>query len=182
MKQQIILLVLLACALQLQAQLIIPRDTFRVQVNGEELQIVGAVVQSSEQLSVLDVPANRYPLFIMRHEVARQYFKVQNERDQQYRLQLDQLANLRHRDTLNMLEISKLRGIHDLQQQHIGLCEAHSARLNDAITTLDAQLTQTRNLAQDCNDARRRRQRGAWVLGGGIGFGIGILAGVLLTR
>jgi hypothetical protein len=182
MKTLLTFLLAASLCLTASAQLIIPRDTFNIELNGKTLQIVGAVVQQPQQLAVLDVPESRYPLFVMRHDVAKQYFKVQTERDAQHRLLLEQLTNLRYRDTLNSLEITKLRGIHDLQQQHIGLCEAHNERLNGAITSLDAQLTQTRELARDCNNSRKRRQTTALLLGGGIGFGLGALLGIIAAK
>jgi hypothetical protein len=182
MKTTITLLFAISIAHLCTAQLIIRRDTFMVEVEGRQLSLVGAVVEQPQHLSLVDIQEKSYPLILMRHDVMKQYFVVQEERNKQHRLLLDQLVNLRQRDTLNILEISKLRSIHDLQQQHIGLCEAHNQRLNDAIQSLDTQLTQTRELARDCNTSRQRRQHTALLLGGGLGFGLGVLLGVIAAR
>jgi hypothetical protein len=37
-------------------------------------------------------------------------------------------------------------------------------------------------LARDCNNSRKRRQTTALLLGGGIGFGLGALLGIIAAK
>ncbi|HRI59924.1 MAG TPA: hypothetical protein PK228_09380, partial [Saprospiraceae bacterium] len=88
---------------------------------------------------------------------------------------------LRQLDTLHTREITSLRSIIDVQQQNIETCEQTNLVLNRSIQTLDQQLNRTTDLAKGANNKQTGGKFWAILVGGGIGFGLGVLLGVAVN-
>lgn len=160
----------------------ITRDTFSFTENGEKLQIVGAVVQAPAELTNLQIPESKYPLFILPRRTAQQFFKVYSEKDSLLSDRGELSERLRLQLSLDSLELNGFRSIIKVKDAEIKLGDTTIKRLNEQITALDTQLTQTRDIALDFSKGYNRRNLMGVLLGGGIGLGIGILLGVIAAK
>lgn len=141
----------------------------------------GIVVKSNTELynAYQALRQSSYPIFLLPEESVRSTVNSFNAKDRLLLTVQEENRLLSHRDTLSMLESRKLNDIISVHKRHIALCDTTNIMLNRSIAGLNAQLDETRQLASDCN--KMRSSKGIWstVLGVGIGFGLGVLLGVV---
>jgi hypothetical protein len=143
----------------------------------------GLVVNSGTELLKVSqsLRESSYPIILLPDESVRSTVNTFNAKDRLILTIKEENRLLSHRDTLSMLESRKLNDIISVHQRHISLCDSTNLLLNRSIMGLNTQLDETRQLAKDCNKMRTAKSVWATVLGGGIGFGLGILLGVVLN-
>lgn len=157
-------------------------DSFQLMDNGRPLPLLRGIVASSRTaFDNISLRESSFPILILPEESVRSTVNSFNAKDKLILTLQEENRVLSHRDTLSALESRKLRDIIAVHERHIGLCDSTNALLNRSITGLNAQLDETRQIAKDCNKMRSAKSVWATILGGGIGFGLGILLGVIVN-
>ncbi len=136
----------------------------------------------SAEFKRLRLDDSSFPVIILPRETATDVFDAFNAKDQLAQTLEHANLLLRQRDTLNEREVLTYQRLMEAQQKNILLCESTNQTLNQSITALNDQLTQTRQLALDCNKGKVTRSIWGVALGGGIGLGLGIILGVIVAK
>lgn len=160
------------------------RDSLLLMDSGRPLPLLhGIVVKSNSELynAYQALRQSSYPIILLPEESVRSTINSFNAKDRLLLTVQEENRLLSHRDTLSTLESRKLHDIISVHERHIGLCDSTNTLLNRSIMGLNAQLNETRQLANDCNKMRSSKSIWATVLGAGIGFGVGILLGVAVN-
>lgn len=160
------------------------RDSLILMDNGKPLPpLHGIVIKSNTELynAYQALRQSSYPILLLPEESLRSTVSSFNAKDRLLLTVQEENRLLSHRDTLSMLESRKLNDIIAVNQRHIALCDTTNMLLNRSIVGLNTQLDETRQLAKDCNKMRSSKSIWATILGGGIGFGLGILLGVAIN-
>ncbi|MBV6441948.1 MAG: hypothetical protein EPGJADBJ_03641 [Saprospiraceae bacterium] len=155
-------------------------DSFQLMDNGKPLPLLrGISANNRAGFDNITLRESSFPVVILPEESVRSTVNSFNAKDRLIMTLQEENRLLSHRDTLSTLESRKLRDLIAVHERHIGLCDSTNAILNRSIMGLNAQLDETRQLAKDCNKMRSAKSIWATVLGGGIGFGLGILIGII---
>jgi hypothetical protein len=175
----------LALLLCLSTQLIaqdIETDTFRIAHNGEVIEFTGVVANTPKDYERIALGRTSFPVVILPYETTQEAFFTVEKINQAIALLRQQQVLFVQRDSLQHMEMTALKNIMDVQQRHISMCEGVNQQLNRSILTLNTQLDETRQLAKDFRKGSVRRSLWGVLLGGGIGFGAGVLIGILVNR
>lgn len=159
-------------------------DSLQLMDDGRPLPLLhGIIINSGAELqkTAQMLRESSYPIMLLPEESVRSTVNTFNAKDQLLVRVKEENQLLRYRDTLSTLESRKLNDIVSVHQRHIGLCDSTNMLLNRSIMGLNQQLDETRQLAKDCNKMRTAKSVWATILGGGIGFGLGVLLGVVLN-
>jgi hypothetical protein len=174
----ILLLAACCCAVHLSAQNPFRKETFYLLDKGDTIRITGAYSGNNDTLSRLKLESFNFPTITLPRSILKKVVDVSNSKSSVDDGMLAVNSQLRQLDTLNRREIASLRSIIDVQQKNIDLCEQTNVVLNRSIASLNDQLNSTRDLAKASN-----KQTGgklwAILIGGGLGFGLGVLLGVI---
>jgi hypothetical protein len=169
---------LVVCAQEVQI------DTFQYRQNGTNIPILGAVFKSPSELirqqDILD--PRMYPIVVLPRPVLSKVMSVANRQS----ILNDSLTllgvRLQDQDKLNQLEIAKKDKIIQYQKEFIEFSDKNRQMLNESVTNLNNQLSETRKLARDTGRASRAQKWWAYVVGGGLGFGLGAVLGILVAK
>ncbi len=181
MKQLFTFLAIVA-AVNLSAQSTIQTDTFSFRQNGENIRFQGVVFRSNADMRNTELFESAFPVIVLPLPVAHQVVKVGNRQS----ILADSLSRanqyLWHQDTLNAVELAKRNSIIEHQKNFIEFSDQTNKMLNESIQNLNVQLTEARNLAKDAGKNAGGRRIWAMIVGGGIGFGIGALLGIIASK
>jgi hypothetical protein len=173
-------LIFLLFTVTLSAQNPFVRETFNLLEKNDTIRINTAVSDDNEGLKKLSLDPVNFPVVTLPRSILQKVVDVSNQKSRLTEGMLEENSTLRARDTLHVREIATLRSIMDVQQKNIETCEQTNLLLNRSIQSLNGQLEATRDLAKDSN-----KQSGgklwAILVGGGIGFGLGVLLGVAVN-
>lgn len=180
--KQLFTLWAIAIATTLSAQEPIQIDTFSFRQNGEDIRFQGVVFRTNTEMRNTELLESAFPIIVLPLPVAHQVVKVGNRQS----ILADSLTRvnqyLRHQDTLNALEIAKRNSIIEHQKTFIEFSDQTNKMLNESVQSLNGQLTEARNLAKDAGKNAGGRRIWAMIVGGGIGFGIGALLGIIANK
>ena len=181
MKRNLIGLLFLTClgAIYLKAQ---TADTILLVHEGRQVPIDAVVIGANAEFAKIRLTDGSFPVILLPQALTHEVFRGYNQQGQLLQTQRTDIDLLRQRDTLNAREIETLHKIMAAQQTNISLCENTNEALNRSIASLNEQLNQTRQLAEDCNKGRNRKNIWAIIVGGGVGFGIGAILGILVAK
>ncbi len=157
-------------------------DTIVLVQNGNPIAVDAIAVGANAEFAQIRLTPASFPVVILPQALTHEVFRGYNQQDQLLATHRTDLLLLRQRDTLNMREIETLHNIMAAQQSNIALCESTNEALNRSIASLNEQLNQTRQLAEECNKGRNRKNIWAVIVGGGIGFGVGAILGILVAK
>lgn len=147
--------------------------------------LVGVRINSNDDFKNLakrDLKESSFPILLLNTKPVYATFDRFKAIDELITSLEDENHHLSIRDTLNMLENAKLRSLIEIKDREVQLGESTIATLNTSISALNNQLDQTRNLAEDCNKFRRSKSMLGILIGGGIGFGVGAILGILVAK
>ena len=174
----ILILFAFLSALHAGAQNPIPKETFYLLEKGDTIRINAALSNDNTELNHLLLGPVNFPAVTLPRSILMKVVDVSNQKGFLNAGMLDENQRLRERDTLHTREIATLQSIMSVQQKNIETCEQTNVLLNRSIQSLNGQLDATRDLAKASN-----KQTGgklwAILVGGGIGFGLGVLLGVI---
>ena len=158
-------------------------DTLQLYKHGEPLPpLIGLRANSGAEFKQISLRESSFPVLILPAEPVHAAFDKFKAVDGLVNSLEEENHALAIQDTLSMLATTKLRNIIDIKDRNIQLSEATIASLNKSIGDLNNQLDRTRQLAEDCNKARGAKSMWGVILGGGIGFGIGAILGILVAK
>lgn len=174
-------LLAVAVATLLRAQNPIPTETFLFIEKGDTTHITTAVSADNDELARLRLEPVNLPAVTLPRSIFRKVVDISNRKSIITETMGEENNLLRERDTLHLREIATLRAISSVQQKNIESCEQTNLLLNRSIQSLNGQLEATRELAKSTN-----RQTGSklWglLVGGGIGFGLGAVLGIIVAK
>ena len=181
MKLPVFLFVLLAAQIAAQTpgietfQLIQKTDT--LPINVAVATDANALVHQKDILS-----PTTFPTVTLSRNVFRKIVDINNRQNNLAEVVFQENQLLRERDTLNSRQIATLTGITTVQQRQIDACEQTNVILNQSINSLNLQLTQTRQIANDNSKNGFGKRAMGILLGGGIGLGLGVILGVIAAK
>jgi hypothetical protein len=157
-------------------------DTFQYRQNGVDISFQGVVAKSNDELARLQLYEAMYPVVIVPRPVLHKAVRIG---DSQSRL-ADSLslvnARLLRQDALNTLEIEKKDTLIKYQKEFIAFSDNTNKMLNNSITALNQQLDECRQVAKDANKGLLGKKLWGILIGGGIGFGLGAVLGVIAAK
>lgn len=154
-------------------------DTFQYRQNGENILFQGVMVKSNEELRQIELFDAMFPISIVPRPVLQKAISIGNRQSTLADSLSVAVARLQYQDKLNSLEIEKKDKIIEYQKQFIAFSDSTNQLLNKSIGALNVQLSECRKVASDANKSQTRGKFWTILVGGGIGFGLGVLLGVI---
>lgn len=166
-------------AFLLNAQTQVSKETFFLIERGDTTRITAAISADNYALNTLQLdPTKHFPAATLPRNILQKVVDISNRKGKVDAVMLEENRLLRERDTLNMREISTLRSIMMVQQKQVDACEQTNQTLNRSIESLNGHLSETSQLAKECNNQRTKGKTWAYILGGGLGFALGAILGI----
>lgn len=161
-------------------------DTLKYRQNGVDIPFEGVYIRSNDELREFlrdyDLLPTMFPAVILPRPVIQRVVSVGNRQS----ILADSLTKvssyLAYQDKLNLLEIQKKDKIIEYQAEFIKFNEQNRQALNESVKSLNDQLNTTRKLASTNARVSRAQKAWAYILGGGMGIGIGAILGVLVAK
>lgn len=157
-------------------------DTFMYRQNGLDIMFQGVRVQSNADLRQIELYDAMYPVSIVPRPVLQKAIRIGNRQS----ILADSLAqavlHLQYQDKLNTLEIEKKDKIIEYQKQFIAFSDSTNQLLNRSIGALNLQLTECRKVATEANKRQTGGKLWSILIGGGIGFGLGAVLGIIVAK
>lgn len=157
-------------------------EAFPFVQNGDTTLIKGVISNSNDDATKLRLENQNYPAVTLPRAVLKKVVDVTNRSTSLNAALQKENAILRERDTLNTRELTTLRRVVDLHKTQVAFCDQNNAMLNQSINSLNTQLTETRQLARDCNKAQLAKKTWGLLVGGVGGFALGIILGVVAAK
>ena len=155
-------------------------DTFHYQQSGENIDFYGIHIESNEQLTQTKLFKTMYPITIVPYPVLDKVVSIGNRQSILADSLLKANLLLEKQNKLSELEIEKKDKVIEYQKQFIAFSDTTNQLLNKSIGALNLQLNECRQVATDAYKRGTKDKVWGVLIGGGIGFGIGILLGVLV--
>ncbi len=161
-------------------------DTFQYRQNGVNIPFEGVLIRSNDELRDFlrdyDLLPTMFPAVILPRPVIQRVISVGNRQS----ILADSLtkvsAHLAYQDKLNLLEIQKKDKVIEYQTEFIKFNDQNRQMLNESVKSLNEQLDATRKLASTNARVSRMQKTWAYILGGGMGLGLGAILGVLVAK
>jgi len=139
-------------------------------------------VKSNDELHQIELFDAMYPVTIVPRPVLQKAVGIGNRQSILADSLTQAVLRLQYQDQLNTLEIEKKDKIIEYQKQFIAFSDSTNQMLNKSIGALNLQLSECRKVATEAN----KRQTGGkfWgaLIGGGLGFGLGAVLGILVAK
>lgn len=157
-------------------------DTFQYRQNGTDIIFEAVMVKSNAELRQIELFDAMFPISIVPRPVLQKITRIGTRQS----ILADSLTGivdqLQFRDKLNELEIEKKDKIIEYQKQFIAFSDSTNQLLNKSIGALNTQLTECRQVASDANKGQTGKKLWGILVGGGIGFGLGAVLGILVAK
>lgn len=181
MKQLFLLLFLAACASTAAAQ-DENIDTFQYRQNGVDILFQGVMVKSNDELRQIELFDAMYPVTIVPRPVLQKAIGIGNRQSILADSLTQAVLRLQYQDQLNALEIEKKDKIIEYQKQFIAFSDSTNQMLNRSIGALNLQLSECRKVATEANKRQTGGKFWSVLIGGGLGFGLGAVLGILVAK
>ena len=157
-------------------------DTFQYRQNGTDITFEAVMVKSNAELRQIELFDAMFPVSIVPRPVLQKVIRIGNRQS----ILADSLSRvvdqLQFRDKLNELEIEKKNKVIEYQKQFIAFSDSTNQLLNKSIGALNTQLTECRQVASAANKGQTGKKLWGILVGGGIGFGLGAVLGILVAK
>jgi hypothetical protein len=157
------------------------RDTFQFE-DGGRLKIIEALrAENADDFTKIGqkLKETTFPVNIITDDVLKQIIVLNNKKDQKLQSHVDSETLWREREAINNRILALKDSIISNQNKQVSLAENTNDLLNNSIKALNEQLNSTRELAKDGTKGRNARNIWAIIVGGGIGFGLGAILGLI---
>ncbi len=181
MKYLILFLLFAGCMMQAAAQ-DENIDTFQYRQNGVDIFFQGVMVKSNAELREIELFDAMYPISIVPRPVLQKAIAIGNSQSILADSLSQAVLHLEYQDKLNALEIEKKDKIIEYQKQFIAFSDSTNQLLNRSIGALNTQLSECRKVATEANKRQTGGKFWSVLIGGGIGFGLGAVLGILVAK
>jgi hypothetical protein len=175
-------LLIISCACSLSAQNPIRKETFYLFDKGDTTHITTALSADNFELNTIKLDPVNFPTVTLPRSILEKVVVISNRKGNVSAAMLEENLSLRERNDLNTREIATLRSIMAVQQKNVETCEQTNLLLNSSIQSLNGQLEQTRGLAKQAVEEKTKGKFWAILIGGGIGFGLGAILGIVAAK
>ena len=157
-------------------------DTFQYRQNGVDILFQGVMVKSNDELRRIELFDAMYPVTIVPRPVLQKAIGIGNRQSILADSLTQAVLRLQYQDQLNTLEIEKKDKIIEYQKQFIAFSDSTNQMLNKSIGALNLQLSECRKVATEANKRQTGGKFWSVLIGGGLGFGLGAVLGILVAK